>query len=129
MSGAIPWAKTFTMMGGKPGIGKGFYDYFVTTPVSFLAGSQLGGLTNALVEDQLARFRSAALEALSIYNLPLFFFRTIEHGRWASVKSARTYINEAAAEEAALASTEKGRLRLKDGVALCRPLLRRTFVV
>lgn len=30
--------------------------------------------TNALVEDQLARFRSAALEALNIYNLPLFFF-------------------------------------------------------
>ena len=30
--------------------------------------------TNALVEDQLARFRSAALEALSIYKLPLFFF-------------------------------------------------------
>jgi DEAD/DEAH box helicase domain-containing protein len=30
--------------------------------------------TNALVEDQLARFRSAALEALNIYDLPLFFF-------------------------------------------------------
>ena len=55
--------------------------------------------------------------------------RTVEHGRWASVKSARTYINEAAAEESAMASCEKGKLRLKDGVELCRPLLRRSFSV
>ena len=55
--------------------------------------------------------------------------RIVEHGRWASVKSARTYINEAAAEESALSSCEKGRLRLKDGAELCRPLLRRSFSV
>ena len=55
--------------------------------------------------------------------------RTVEHGRWASVKSARTYINEAAAEESAMASCENGKLRLKDGVELCRPLLRRFFAV
>jgi integrase len=55
--------------------------------------------------------------------------RTVEHGRWASVKSARIYINEAAAEESAMASCEKGKLRLKDGVDLRRPLLRRSFAV
>jgi len=53
--------------------------------------------------------------------------RTVEHGRWASVKSARTYINEAAAEEAALASSEEGRLRIKDGAEICLPWLHKYF--
>ena len=55
--------------------------------------------------------------------------RTVEHGRWASVKSARIYINEAAAEEAAISSCDKGRIRIKDGALLALPLLRKTFAV
>ena len=55
--------------------------------------------------------------------------RTVEHGRWASVKAARTYINEAAAEEACSASSASGRLRLEDGVALAFPLLRKSLAV
>ena len=55
--------------------------------------------------------------------------RTVEHGRWQSVRSARIYITEAAAEEAALASGEVGQRRLKDAVALCPGLLRKHFGV
>ena len=61
--------------------------------------------------------------------LTIVFFRTIEHGRWASVKSARTYINEAAAEAAAKGTSELGQRRLKDAMLLCPSLLRKSFQV
>ena len=57
------------------------------------------------------------------------FDRIVEHGRWASVGSARTYINEAAAEEAAISATDEGKRRLRDAVGLCMDLLRREFGV
>ena len=57
------------------------------------------------------------------------FDRTVEHGRWASVGSARTYIKEAAAEEAAISATDEGKRRLRDAVSLCTDLLRREFGV
>ena len=63
------------------------------------------------------------------FQLHGLYDRTVEHGRWASVKSARIYINEAAAEEAAVAAGEKGKLRLKDGSVLCKSLLQRAFGV
>ena len=53
----------------------------------------------------------------------------MEHGRWASVGSARTYINEAAAEEAAISATDEGKRRLRDAVGLSMGLLRREFGV
>ena len=52
---------------------------------------------------------------------------TVEHGRWATVRSARIYINEAAAEQATNASSELGQRRLEDAVKLCPSLLRKTF--
>ena len=55
------------------------------------------------------------------------FDRTVEHGRWSSVGSARIYINEAAAEAAAVGSSAKGQSRLKDAVEICPELLRKTF--
>ena len=55
------------------------------------------------------------------------FDRTVEHGRWASVGSARTYINEAAAEEAAISATDEGERRLVDAVGLSMSLLQREF--
>ena len=70
--------------------------------------------------------RGGASWHFGLYGL---FDRTVEHGRWASVKSARVYINEAAAEEAALPSNVKGRLRLKDGEELALPLLEKAFAV
>ena len=57
------------------------------------------------------------------------FDRTVEHGRWASVSSARTYINEAAAEEAVLSSSEDGQRRIRDAVGVCASLLCREFAV
>ena len=57
------------------------------------------------------------------------FDRTVEHGRWASVGSARTYINEAAAEEAAISATDEGKRRLSDAIGLTMNLLRREFGV
>ena len=47
------------------------------------------------------------------------FDRTVEHGRWASVGSARIYINEAAAEESALGSCDQGKRRIADAVQCC----------
>ena len=55
------------------------------------------------------------------------FDRTVEHGRWSSVGSARIYINEAAAEAAAMGSSSKGQPRLNDVVQACLGLLRRAF--
>ena len=55
------------------------------------------------------------------------FDRTVEHGRWSSVGSARIYINEAAAESAAVGSSAKGQSRLKDVVQACPGLLRQAF--
>ena len=57
------------------------------------------------------------------------FDRTVEHGRWASVGSARIYINEAAAEEAALGACDKGKRRVQDAINSCSSLLRREFEV
>ena len=57
------------------------------------------------------------------------FDRTVEHGRWGSVASARTYINEAAAEEAASSSNLLGKRRLKDAVESCSSLLSSAFSV
>ena len=57
------------------------------------------------------------------------FDRTVEHGRWASVGSARVYINEAAAEEAARGACETGQRRIGDAVKMCPVLLRRVFAV
>ena len=57
------------------------------------------------------------------------FDRTVEHGRWASVGSARIYINEAAAEEAALGACDKGKRRIQDAIEACPSLLRRVFAV
>ena len=57
------------------------------------------------------------------------FDRTVEHGRWASVSSARIYINEAAAEEAALSACDKGKRRVVDAISSCTSLLRRAFEV
>ena len=57
------------------------------------------------------------------------FDRTVEHGRWASVGSARIYINEAAAEEAALGACDKGKRRVQDAMKSCSSLLRREFEV
>ena len=48
--------------------------------------------------------------------------RTVEHGRWATVRSARIYINEAAAEQATIASSEMDQRRLEDAVKLCPSL-------
>ena len=61
------------------------------------------------------------------FQLHGLYDRTVEHGRWASVRSARIYINEAAAEEATHASGEVGQRRLDDAVALCPSLLLRAF--
>ena len=55
------------------------------------------------------------------------FDRTVEHGRWSSVGSARIYINEAAAEAAAMGTSIKGRSRLNDAVKACPGLLRKAF--
>ena len=55
------------------------------------------------------------------------FDRTVEHGRWASVSSARIYINEAAAEEAALGACDKGKRRIQDAVKSCPSLLEQAF--
>ena len=55
--------------------------------------------------------------------------RTVEHGRWATITSARVYINEAAAEEAAQSPCAVGQERINDAVSLCPTLLRRTFGV
>ena len=55
------------------------------------------------------------------------FDRTVEHGRWSSVGSARIYINEAAAEAAALGSSEQGITRINDAVKACPELLRGAF--
>ena len=57
------------------------------------------------------------------------FDRTVEQGRWSSVGSARTYINEAAAESAALGGSPQSRARIKDAVDSCPMLLRRTFPI
>ena len=57
------------------------------------------------------------------------FHRTVEHGRWASVSSARIYINEAAAEESALGSCPTGNRRIQDAIEACPSLLRRNFAV
>ena len=57
------------------------------------------------------------------------FGRTVEHGRWASVGSACIYINEAAAEEAALGACGKGKRRIQDTIESCPSLLRRVFAV
>ena len=57
------------------------------------------------------------------------FDRTVEHGRWASVSSARIYINEAAAEESALGSCSTGNRRIQDAIKACPSLLRRNFAV
>ena len=50
--------------------------------------------------------------------------RTVEHGRWQTVRAARIYINEASAEEAAKSASELGQSRLKDAVSLLPSLLR-----
>jgi integrase len=55
------------------------------------------------------------------------FDRTVEHGRWASVGSARIYINEAAAEESALGSCVQSRRRIADAIHCCPGLLREAF--
>ena len=55
------------------------------------------------------------------------FDRTVEHGRWSSVGSARIYINEAAAESAAVGSSAKAQSRLKDVAQACPGLLRQAF--
>ena len=55
------------------------------------------------------------------------FDRTVEHGRLASVGSARIYINEAAAEEAALGACEKGKRRIQDAMESCPSPLQRAF--
>jgi len=57
------------------------------------------------------------------------FDRTVEHGRWASVGSARIYINEAAAESAALGTCELSRRRIRDAVQSCPGLLREFFPI
>ena len=57
------------------------------------------------------------------------FDRTVEHGRWASVGSARVYINEAAAEEAAGGACDLGQRRIRDAVVMCPVLLKRFFQV
>ena len=57
------------------------------------------------------------------------FDRTVEHGRWSSVGSARIYINEAAAEAATMGSSAEGQSRLKDAVQACPELLRKAFPV
>ena len=54
------------------------------------------------------------------FNLKGSFDSTIEHGRWASVKSARIYINEAAAEETVHELSPLGKQRVDDGVLLFR---------
>ena len=55
------------------------------------------------------------------------FHRTVEHGRWASVGSARIYINEAAAEESALGSCVQSRRRIADAIHCCPGPLREAF--
>ena len=55
------------------------------------------------------------------------FDRTVEHGRWATVSSARTYINEAAAEKAVISRTDAGQIRLKEATSLCMGLLSREY--
>jgi integrase len=61
------------------------------------------------------------------FQLHGLYDRTVEQGRWASVRSARIYINEAAAEEATYSSGEVGQRRLNDAVDLCPSLLLRAF--
>ena len=61
------------------------------------------------------------------FGLHGLYDRTVEHGRWSSVRSARIYINEAAAEDATRSSGELGQRRLDDAVTLCPSLLREAF--
>ena len=63
------------------------------------------------------------------FKLHGLFDRTVEHGRWASVGSARIYINEAAAEEAVLGSSELGKRRIADAVEICPELLGQAFAI
>ena len=58
------------------------------------------------------------------FNLHGQYDRTVEHGRWQTVKAARIYINEASAEEAAKSASSLGQSRLRDAVALLPSLLR-----
>ena len=61
------------------------------------------------------------------FNLKGSFDATIEHGRWSSVKSARIYINEAAAEDTIHLLSPLGKQRVKDGVSIYRKLLCKAF--
>ena len=63
------------------------------------------------------------------FKLHGLYDRTVEHGRWSCVRSARIYINEAAAEESAEASCKLGLRRIEDAVALCPELLRTNWFV
>ena len=55
------------------------------------------------------------------------FDATIERGRWSSVKSARIYINEAAAEDTIHLLSPLGKQRVKDGVLIYRKLVSKAF--